>query len=212
MNNSKMALDPHALHDPPYDCSTFSEFHLMTHMEVHNLMSGMYNASCTLDPQPTWLLKKHIAHYLPALTHIVNASFVTGVFPEDAHFVVIKPLLKKPTLDKEDRKNYRPVSNLAFNAKVIEKCVATQFINHLNDNNLMDPLQSAYRASHSTETALLKVQNDILREVDSNRVVLMVLLDLSSAFDTVDHATLLRLEKRFKVTGIAFKWFSSYLT
>ena len=76
----------------------------------------------------------------------------------------------------------------------------------------MDPFQSAYRAFHSTETALIKVQNDIMTEIDSKRVVLLTLLDLSAAFDTVDHNTLIRrLETRFAVSNTALQWFISYL-
>ena len=77
----------------------------------------------------------------------------------------------------------------------------------------MDPYQLAYRAQHSTETALLKVQNDILCEIDAKRVVFIILLDLSAALDTVDHSILLqRLEKRFNIGGVALQWFSSYLS
>jgi hypothetical protein len=74
-------------------------------------------------------------------------------------------------------------------------------------------LQSAYRAGHSTETALLKVHNDIMCSMDQQRVLLLVLLDLSAAFDTVDHQVLSRrLEVSFGITGTALKWFKSYLT
>ena len=77
----------------------------------------------------------------------------------------------------------------------------------------MDPFQSAYKKYHSTETALLKVQNDILRDIDKKKVALLLLLDLSAAFDTIDHEILLkRLEKFYKVSGSALKWFRSFLT
>ena len=90
----------------------------------------------------------------------------------------------KNFLDKEDLKNYRPVSNLKYSAKLIKKCAAQQFVDYLDSNNLMDPLQSAYRPMHCTETALLKVQQDIVSEIVSKKVVLIVLLDMSAAFDT----------------------------
>lgn len=102
--------------------------------------------------------------------------------------------------------------NLSFVAKVIEKCAATQLVEHLHTNSLADPLQSAYRARHSTETALIKVLSDITTDIDSRRVAFVVLLDMSAAFDTVDHDILLdRLEMRYAISGTAHAWFESYL-
>ena len=98
-------------------------------------------------------------------------------------------------------------------SKVIEKVVAKQLSGHLESNSLFDPMQSAYRANHSTETALLKVHNDIVRAIDSGKAVAVVALDLSAAFDTIDHTILLkRLEKRFGVRGSAHAWMRSYLS
>ena len=82
----------------------------------------------------------------------------------------------------------------------------------MNENNIAEPMQSAYRPGHTTETALLHVHNNILRAVDEQKAVALVLLDLSAAFDTIDHNIMLsRLSKRLGVGGIALKWFESYL-
>ena len=90
--------------------------------------------------------------------------------------------------------------------------VASQFVRYLNDHQLDEPFQSAYKASHSTETALLKIQEELLTSLDSGKVVYLTMLDLSSAFDTVDHTLLLqRLSSRFGLSGIVLKWFESYL-
>ena len=87
-----------------------------------------------------------------------------------------------------------------------------QLTNHVRTHHLEEWFQSAYKIHHSTETALVKVQNDILRAIDDNRSVLLLLLDLSAAFGTVDHSTLLlRLLTRFGVKGSAIAWFESYL-
>ena len=95
----------------------------------------------------------------------------------------------------------------------MERCVIEQLLEHICTNNLMEPLQSAYRSHHSTETALLKVKTDILKAMDNQEVMCLVLLDLSAAFDTVDHKILLeRLENYFGVTGVALRWIKSYLT
>ena len=108
--------------------------------------------------------------------------------------------------------NYRPVSNLAFVGKIIERVVAIPLINYISINKLIEPNQSAYKPFHSTETTLLRVKADILKCIDNQEIVCLILLDLSAAFDTVDHTILLnRLHERFGFTGTAHEWFKSYL-
>ena len=96
-------------------------------------------------------------------------------------------LLKKPGADAADMANYRPVSNLSFLSKTVERIVAEQLNRYLTDNGLMPPLQSAYRRCHSTETALLRIMSDVFAAADQQRVTLLALLDLSATFDCVDH-------------------------
>ena len=110
-------------------------------------------------------------------------------------------------------KNYRPVSNLSFLSKILEKVVASSLNSHINSSHTSNDYQSAYRKFHSTETALLKIHNDILSSMDDGRVTALTLLDLSAAFDTIDHTILLsRLGNWFWVSGKALDWFKSYLT
>ena len=86
-------------------------------------------------------------------------------------------------------------------------------MDHVTQNGLREKFQSAYRASHSTETALTRVRNDILLNMDNQRSTCLVSLNLSAAFDTLDHVTPLNhLEKRFKITGVVLKWIESYLS
>ena len=109
-------------------------------------------------------------------------------------------------------KNYRPVSNIKFISKIIEKAASCQIVDYVDSNRLGEKFQSSYKKHHSTETALLKVKSDILQSIDNNKAVLMVLLDMSAAFDTVDHALFLqRLDKRFGIRGFANSWFKTYL-
>ena len=108
-----------------------------------------------------------------------------GVFPQDLKESLVKPVLKKASFHLID-KNYRPVSNLEFMDKTIEHAVTSQLTQHISENNLLEPMQSAYRSGHSTETALVKVKADLLHAIDQQKVVCLVLLDLSLAFDTVD--------------------------
>jgi len=181
--------------------------------EISKLISRSPTKSCSLDPIPTWLLKSCLPVFVPILTRIVNSSLAQGIVPEGLKEALVTPLLKKPGSDPEILKNYRPVSNLTFVSKVIERTVATRLQKHMTDNNLGEVLQSAYKCGHSTESALLRVQNDILSAVDTKGAALLVLLDLSAAFDTVDHPTLLsRLQDRIGVTGVTLTWITSYLS
>ncbi len=135
-----------------------------------------------------------------------------GEFPDDWKLAIILPLIKKLGLELIF-KSYRPVSNLQFVSKVTEKAAEIQISNHMVVNKLHYPMQSSYRQGHSTETALLRIQNDVYCAMDREEVVLLLLLDLSAAFDTLDSDILLdRLENRFRITGSALQWIRSYLT
>ena len=162
---------------------------------------------------PTWLLKECLPALLPVITKIVNLSLSQCEMPENLKEALLITLLKKLLLDHEVLKNFRPVSNLAYLSKLIEMVVDSQVTKHMDDNNLHEIFQSAYKPLHSTETAMLRVKNDILCALDEGNAVLLVCLDLSAAFDTVDHAILLeRLEKCIGITGSCLAWFKSYLS
>jgi hypothetical protein len=121
-------------------------------------------------------------------------------------------VLKNSTLNVNELKSYRPVSNLPYASKLIEKVVSYQLDEHCAANKINMYYQSAYKKCHSTETALTRVQNDILRAVDSQGGAILVLLDLSAAFDTIDHSVLLNtLRTEIGVCGTALRWFASYL-
>ena len=171
-----------------------------TEKEVREIILKSGNKSCELDPLPTWLLKECLDELLPLITGIVNSSLKSGSVPKEFKSARIRPLLKKSGLDQNLLKNYRPVSNLPFISKVLEKVVDKRLERHLSENKLHEGFQSAYRKFHSTESALLKVQNDILQSLDKNCSTVLVLLDLSAAFDTIDHPTLLsRLKNLFEI-------------
>ena len=205
-------IDEAGLDVPKFD-TALSEFKMLSSEEVHGIIKKSNPKSCELDPLPTCLLKECFGTLLPVVTRMVNTSLSTSEMPSIFKKALIRPLLKKPSLDTEILKNYRPVSNLPFMSKIIEKAVNVQFQQHMERNGLYENMQSAYRRYHSTETALLKVQNDIMMAVDGGSVAVLVLLDLSAAFDTIDHAKLLhRLESRFGIQGAALAWFRSYLS
>jgi hypothetical protein len=115
-------------------------------------------------------------------------------------------------LDPEELKNLRPVSTLPFISKTLERVAAKHMVGHKDNKRLHEKMQSAYREGHSTETALVRIQNDVLREIDDKKCVFLVLLDMSAAFDTVDHHVLLRrLSDHFGIRDLALHWIASYL-
>jgi len=141
---------------------------------------------CDLDPVPTWLVKKAAVVLAPVLCQMCNASLSSGTLPESQKHAIVRPLLKKPKLDPDDLNSYRPISNLTFTSKLVERVVAARFMKHVDDHTLLPARQSAYRRFHSTETAIPAVHNDLIHAADADHVTALVLLDLSSAFDTVD--------------------------
>ena len=117
------------------------------------------------------------------------------------------------SLDPNCLKHYRPVSYLSFLPKVLERIVLKQFLQHLQSHSLLEPSQSAYRKCHCTETALLRVVNDLLQASDSGCVSILSLLDLSAAFDAIDHnIPITKLRSTFGCSGTVLDWFISYLS
>ena len=148
---------------------------------------------------------------LPVITTVINLSLESSQFPDIWKEAMGYPLLKKAGLDTSFS-NLRLISNLSSISKLTERAVFKQLNDHMLLNDLYPILQSAYRRYHSTETALLKVNNDILLNMNRQRVSLLVLLDLSAAFDTIDHKRLLkRLQNNLGIGGTALLWFASYL-
>ena len=136
-----------------------------------------------------------------------------GTVPATFKAAHITPLLKKPDLELAEPKSYRPISNLSVLSKMLERLVTRQLLDYLKAADLLPDLQSVYRAHHSTETAVLKVLSDILQAVDSGDLAVLALLDLSAAFDTVDHMTLLqRLRISYGLGGYVHDSFQSYLS
>ena len=209
-------LDSKCISSPIFELfsgeTTMSNFKHMNQEDVKSIIMTSPVKSCPLDPIPTSLLIQNIDSILESITEIINDSLSTGTVPSSFKHALVNPLLKKCNLDPDIFKNYRPVSNLSFISKVLEKVVANQINAHLVNNNLFELQQSAYRKFHNTETALLKIFNDLLMAADEKKVTVLVLLDLSAAFDTIDHNILInRLKKTFGFDGTVLEWFRSYL-
>jgi hypothetical protein len=197
----------------PNTTQRLTSFQEISIEDVRRILLHSPPKTCTLDPLPTSVLRDVIDVLLPFIWVMCNASLRDGRLPDSQKAAIITPVLKKTNADPDEPKNYRPISNLTFMSKVIERIVAEQVTRHLNISNLMPPLQSAYRCHHSTETAVVKVLSDILDAVYTGKVTLLGLLDLSAAFDTVDHGILLqRLQASFGIDGTALEWIGSFLT
>ncbi len=188
-------------------CECLSTFETLSESQVRKLVLESKTTSCALDPIPTSLLKQCIDCILPVLTKMVNLSLQTGVFPEEWKLALVIPLIKKFGLE-EIFKNYRP-----FVGKLTERAVIKQETIHMENNCPLPNCSSAYRNGHSTETALVKVHADILKNMEKQQVTLLVLIDLSAAFDTVDHDIALQvLRSKYGISGVALEWHKSYLS
>ena len=190
-----------------------SSFYALSEDQILKLIRESKSTTATVDPAPTKLVLEFTDVLLPVFQKIVNLSLTSGTVPIAFKNAVVKPLIKKPNLDPEVLGNYRPVSNLPYLSKILERAVADQLQGHLDTNGLHVKFQSAYRRGHSTETALLRILNDLLVMTDGGNNAVLVLLDLSAAFDTLDHTLLLqRLHAEIGLDGSALDWFSSYLS
>ena len=209
-------VDVSSCHTPHLQSSESSQhltcFRLCEFNELKEIvMKHGIKTTHPLDPLTKQLMASCLDIIMPHLLDLVNTSLISGCI-DGVKFALIKPLLKKMDLDCSMLLSYRPISNLSFISKIIERVVAKQLDEHMLKNNLHVDSQHGYKAGHSTETLLLKFYNDILVAIDKNRGVVVLLVDLSSAFDTVQHKLLLDILKdSLYIRGTALEWFQSFL-
>jgi hypothetical protein len=194
------AAGPPCQPDQHTQAGALTSFANVSVADVASLLKSCPVKSSLRDPIPTFFLLQFADLLLHPITKIINLSLSSGVFPDEMKLALVTPVLKKSDLDSNVLSNYRPVSNLSFLSKLVERVVVKQLTFHLESENLMVPVQSAYRKNHSTETALLKIVNDLLLSVDGKNAAILALLDQRAAFDAVDHSILIdRLTARFCV-------------
>ena len=156
-------------------------------------------------------LLKRISNKLSApLAIIINQSFRTGIFPDKMKLALVTPIFKKDDISLFD--NYRPISLLTAMSKVIERIVFNQMYSFFTSNNLLYISQHGFRTLHSTETATLEFIDRISNLLDTGRIPMSIFLDLSKAFDTLDHNILLDKLNYYGVSGTCNNWFRSYLS
>jgi len=203
-------ISPHM--DPLSPPPLFSSFAPTTETEVRAIITSMSDSACPLDFLPTKLLKACLDTLLPVITHLINLCLKESNIPSDLKHALISPILKKDSLPKDDLSSYRPISNLNFLSKVLERAIYIRLLSHLSTFPSLPIFQLAYRKYHSVETCLLKIHSDLLAAIDNQKVSALVLLDLSAAFDTVDHTILLtRLSSYFGIRSSALDLICSYL-
>ncbi|KAK3548121.1 hypothetical protein QTP70_004879 [Hemibagrus guttatus] len=179
--------------------------------EVLQITRSCNPTTCPLDPSPSAMLQTISPDLLPFITTVINGSLTSGHVPTVFKKARVIPILKKPALDPSDISNYRPVSLLSLLSKILERVVCNQLSDYLMQNNLHDPNQSGFKAAHSTETALLAVTEKLHAARLAKLSSVLILLDLSAAFDTVNHKTLLSTLRSLGICGTTWEWFASYL-
>ena len=209
--SSSPAVDP-----PSPGCSSPS---VSSHLDLQpissevclELIASLQSGKATgPDNIPPGILKSVAPVVAPPLTDIINSSLSSGCFPQQWKCASVRPLHKGGT--KSVLTNYRPISILPTCSKLIEMTVRSQLVAHLEDNNLLYPLQSGFRRRHSTASTLLRATNDWYRALDTHLMIGVLFLDVSKAFDTVDHSLLLSKLQSYGVSVSTLMWFKSYLS
>ena len=157
------------------------------------------------------LLKQMAPIIHSILRLIINQSINTGIFPDQLKLAIVKPLFKNKG-DNMTFGNYRPISLLSTISKVFERIIFNQLYKYMDSNSLFLNSQYGFRKNHSTEYAALEFVDRIAKDLEAKKVPLSVFIDLSKAFDTLDHQILLKKLKYYGITGVALSWFQSYLS
>ena len=170
------------------------------------------NSISPFDPLPLVVFKNIVPITENSILYLISQSLDDGIMVRSLKYAIIKPIIKKSSLDPDVLTNYRPISQLPILSKIIECVVSYQLINYLENNNLLDYFQSAYRKSFSTETALIHVTDLIHNSLDLSYCVQLLLVDLSSAFDILNHSILIKHIIELGIEGSPLKWLMSFIT
>ena len=181
-------------------------------LSIRRYIRELNKTYCSLDPINASKITVAFEAAAPFIASLVNKYFEECIFVTSEKVALLRPALKKPGLDVEDMNSFRLVSNLSFLSKIVERAMLDQLLPFLEENRIIPKHQSAYRQFHSTETALCKIHNDLVTNACSGKASLLVLLDLSAAFGTVDHDLLLADLFSCGIHEDAYSLLKSYLT
>ena len=178
--------------------------------QVEKIISSLSNSSAFgLDQIDTSIVKLVKSEIVPAITHIINLSITTRKFPTTWKKTKVVPLHKKE--DQLNPKNYRPVAIVPILSKILERVIFNQMVQYLNANNLLHPNHHAFRTQHNTTTALIQMYDGWLQAVESGQLAGVCMLDMSAAFDVVDHDLLLQKLSIYGFEESLLAWTRSYL-
>ena len=192
--------------------SLFLKFNSVAELSIRRYIRELNKTYCSLDPINVSKITVAFEAAAPFIASLVNKYFEECNFVTSEKVALVRPTLKKPGLDVEDMNSFRPVSNISFLSKIVERAMLYQLLPFLEENRIIPKIQSAYRQFHSTETALCKIHNDLVTNACPGKASLLVVLDLLAAFDTVDHDVLLADLFSCGIREDAYSLLKSYLT
>ena len=212
--NNKVSsfLHPINIPDVPFTGTPLDTFPSVTPAEVLKLINKSSNKSSSMDFIFTSLIKSCSMVFSEIISNFVNLSISQGAFPLKFKLAQVTPLLKKPGFDKNTFSNYRPISNLNNMSKLLERLILSRIQYHTTSFCNFNPFQSAYQRYYSIESALLLALDNIYHAIVKGSSMVLISLDLSTSFNTIDHTILLsRLQTSFGISGLSLAWFHSYL-
>ena len=195
----------------PFQGTMLMQFEPTSAEELDKIVKEYGIKTSVEDPIPAKLLQSVYDIVLPVYADLINKSFSEGTMVS-VKSSVIDPLLKKAGLDIDTKKNYRPVNNLMFFSKLIERVVKIRMDTHMDKHALHESSEFGYKVHHSTETMMIGLFDEVLMGFDQNQATIIIFLDLSAAFDTIDPNKLLEiLHDELGIGGLALEWFRSFL-
>ena len=178
--------------------------------QIREVINSLNNSSPGHDELPSFVAKTCMEGYIEPITHLVNESLKSGIFPSELKLARVVPIFKSG--DPSLLTNYRPISVLSFFSKILEKIVYNIVFDFLCENEILYDYQFGFRSKHSTQQALITLVDNVTKSLDGSNIVISLFIDLKKAFDTVHHRILLRKLYAYGIRGILLKWFESYLT